>query len=108
MEGVSETEAAAGGVGVGAAIVEDGGARVIGGRAGLDAPTSRNDFTGDEPGFGGRDGCKGELEILGVDSKAENEAAGGSTLDGSAGVDAGAGVSCRALDSCKAAALARA
>lgn len=93
---------------MGAAIAEGSGARVIGSRAGLDAPTSRNDLTGDEPGFGGRDGCKGELETLGTESKAENDAAGGSALGGSAGVDAGAGVSCRAVDSCKAATLARA
>jgi hypothetical protein len=106
-EEVSEAETAAGvGVGARAAIVEDGGARAIGGRTGLDAPASKNGFTGDEQGFGGRDGCKGELETLGVDNKAENEAAGGSTLGGSASVDAGAGVSCRAADSCKAAALA--
>jgi hypothetical protein len=51
---------------VGAAIAEGSDARVTGSRAGLDAPGSRNDLTGDEPGFGGRDGCKGELETLGT------------------------------------------
>lgn len=93
---------------MGTATAEGSGARVTGRRAGLEAPASRNDFTGDEPGFGGRDGCKGELETLGTDNKAENEAAGGSTLGGSAGIDAGDGVSCRPVDSCKAATLARA
>jgi hypothetical protein len=104
---VSEAGTATGvGIGVGAAIVEDtgAGATVDGGRAGLDAPASADNFTGAVPGFGGRDGCKGE---------AESDVIGGSTFVSVTGVKVGAavGVSCNAVDSCKAmaaAALARA
>lgn len=109
----SEAGAAAGiGIGVGAAIVEDGGARVT--VAGLDAPASADDFIGVEPGFGGRDGCKGELGITGTANKLGSEDTGGSTFVSAAGVgvSAEAGVSCvAAVDSWEAiaaAALARA
>ena len=113
----SEVEPAAG-VGVDAAIVEDDGAggTVDGGRVEFDTLASTNGFKGDEPGFGGRDGCKGELSIPGTAKEAGNEAAGCSTFISAAGGKVGAelGVSCVALlgtDSCEAtaaAALARA
>jgi len=103
----SEVEAAAGiGIGVGATIVEDGGARVT--VAGLDAPASANGFIGVEPGFGGRDGCKGELGITGTANKLGSGDAGGSTFVSAAGVGVGAeaGVSCAAADSWEAIAAA--
>lgn len=107
----SEAEAAArAGIGVGAATVEDGGAGVT--VAGLGAAASANGFIGVEPGFGGRDGCKGELGITGTANKLGRE--DGSTFVSAAGVGVGAeaGGSCvAAVDSWEAmaaAALARA